>query len=154
MKRGRPAKPKAQKLIEGTYREDRDYGGLPAPVLESIPEPPQHLGQGAKRYFLNICQVLLEMNNLSLSDLVVITQLAQNLEINEMAYESCKDGGYEQVTQNGYGAVTAAFTVYNQTSKTIRELSNLLGLNPSARERIKVKPKENEDNELTKILES
>lgn len=152
MERGRPRKPTAQKKLEGTYRKDRENNPMPVQITNEIPEPPAHLSDMAKTYFLNICRTLLDMNNLSLSDYVIITQLAQSLEINELAYASCKNGGYEQTTNNGYGAVTASFTVFDRTSKTIRELSNQLGLNPSARERIKMKPKEDEEDELTKIM--
>lgn len=152
MNKGRPRKPQAQKKIEGTYREDRDNNPIPVDYVTTIPEPPKHLSDMAKVYFMNVCNVLLDMNLLSMSDIVIITQLAQNLEINEMAYDSCKNGGYKQTTNNGYGAVTAAFTAFDRTGKTIRELSNQLGLNPSARERIKMKPKDEEEDELHKIL--
>ena len=153
MERGRKRKPRAQKIQEGTYRPDRDYNPLPAPTTKDVPDAPKFLTKRAKEYFKSICGVLADMNILALADIAIITQLAQNLDINEQSYTAMKSGGYSQTTPNGYGAQTADFTVFDKTSKNIRDLCNYLGLSPAARERIKIKPDEKDSDELSMILE-
>ncbi|GAH05606.1 unnamed protein product, partial [marine sediment metagenome] len=75
----RPDKPKDQKMLEGTYRKDRDKGGLVLPKLSEIPEPPKYLSTLAKEYFKNICLTLKEFNILTGADIYLVVLLAGNL---------------------------------------------------------------------------
>jgi P27 family predicted phage terminase small subunit len=152
MERGRPRKPKNQKLLEGTYRPDRDQVGIVAKVTDTIPAPPDLLSEKAAVYFRSVCEVLKDLNILSTADIVIITQLAQNLEMNWLSYREIVDRGFTQSTATGYEAISPAYTVFEKTNKTIRDLTGLLGLSPAARERIKIKPEEKADDDLTKIL--
>lgn len=149
---GRPRKPKAQKILEGTYRADRDSNAIPAPIADSVPDAPMILSAEGKRYFRLISRFLSEMNLLSNIDILVIQQLAQAMEINDRAYAEINESGYKQISNSGFETITAAYSVWEKTSKTIRELSNLLGLNPSARERIRIKAKEDDANTIDIIL--
>jgi P27 family predicted phage terminase small subunit len=136
-------------------RADRDYNPLPAPITNLIPEPPQHLTELARSYYLSVCRTLIDMKILSNADYIVIVQLAQTLEVNERSYTemSLIGDGYKQTSSTGFETYSAAFQVWEKTSKTIRDLTGLLGLSPAARERIKMKPEEKIENDLVKILE-
>lgn len=151
MNAGRPKKPKAQKIIDGTYRKDRDVDIIKAKTVNTLLEAPEYLTETAKTYFNNICTALIDMNNLSNADIAVIVHLAETIELHAESYRLVSAGQWEQQTQSGYSQITAAFTVWEKTGKRLIELSSLLGLSPAARERIKIKPKE-EENDILKEL--
>ena len=155
MTAGRPRKPQHQKKLEGTSRPDRDFNPLPAPITNEIPDPPNFLNKKATEYYFSICRTLIDMKILSNSDFIIIFQLAQTLEINESAYVEMRsaEDAFKQITSTGFETYSASFQVWEKTSKTIRDLTGLLGLSPAARERIKMKPDEKTENDLIKILE-
>ena len=153
MPAGRPRKPKAEKKLQGTYRKNQDYDALPAPITNDIPTPPNFLTKNATEYYFSICHTLRDLKILSPADMVVVIQLAQTLDLNERSYlETTKTEGYKQTSATGFETYSAAFSVWEKTSKTIRDLSNMLGLSPAARERIKIKNEDKQENELMKIL--
>lgn len=145
-------KPQNVKLLEGTYRKDRDLSGLEFKSVSEIPTVPEYLSDSAKQYFKNICNTLIEYNLLTTADVFIIVQLAEALEIQETAYENIKNGNSVQLSPNGYQTVAGWYSVWEKTSKKIAELSNLFGLNPSAREKFNIKKKEEEINELQNLI--
>ena len=151
MNAGRKPKPNAIKKLEGTYRKDRDNHGLQISTISEIPEAPEYLNEIAKKYFTNVCLTLKELGVLTNADIYLVVLLAQNLTINEQAWEKIKSEDSAQETQNGYTTISGWFSVFDKTNKKIMELSNLFGLSPSARERIRMQPKKEED-EIDKLL--
>ena len=147
-----PKKPIEIKKLEGTYRKDRDKGRLEVVKLDSIPETPEYLSEVAKDYFVNVCNTLLEYDLLSAADVLLVVQLSQALELQQTAYENIKDGQAVQLSPNKYQTVAGWFSVWEKTSKKIAELSNLFGLNPSAREKFNIQKKEEEIDELQLLL--
>lgn len=147
--------PKEIKKLSGTYRKDRDMDGITLPKLSDLPEPPEILTELGKSFFTNICTVLKEFNLLTGADLFIVTQLAQALEMNNIAYQEITNNDYKGLTytngNTGYSQQTAFYTIWDKTNFRIMGLSSLLGLNPSSREKIKAKPKD-EDDALTLLM--
>jgi P27 family predicted phage terminase small subunit len=148
---GRNPKPKDQKMLEGTYRKDRDNDGLVAPKLSEVPEAPEHLSDLGKHYFNNVCLTLEELGILTGADIYLVVLLASNLAINQEAIIEIQGKKSVRVAKNGFESTGGWFSVFDKTSKKIMELSNLFGLSPSARERIRMQPKK-EPDDLDKIL--
>ena len=151
MNKGRPNKPTEIKKLEGTYRADRDKGGLVLPKLSEIPEAPVYLSELGKFYFKNICETLKEFDILTGADIYLVVLLSGNLAINQEALEQIQNKKAVRVAKNGFESIGGWFSVYDKTSKKIMELSNLFGLSPSARERIKMQPQKEED-EIDKLI--
>jgi P27 family predicted phage terminase small subunit len=147
-----PNKPKEIKKLEGTYRKDRDTDGIKFPKLSELPKPPKELTKIAVGYFVNICLTLLEYGMLTGADVFLIKQLAQSFEINDEAYKNIKNGDAVQTTKNGFTTISAWYSIYDKSSKQIRELCNQFGFSPSARERIKNIKIEEIENAFDKLL--
>ena len=154
MKTGRPRKPKEVLIAQGTYRKHRDVPTLQGVKLTSIPSPPEFLYGRSIDYFKNICNVLLEYDLLTVGDILLITQLAQALQLNENAWDHMKEKEPVQTSATGFHTISGWYSVYEKTSKQIRELSNLFGLNPSAREKFTIKEPDPEENPLRKLMNS
>jgi P27 family predicted phage terminase small subunit len=151
---GRPKKPRKLKQLQGTLnqtRDKQDSGGLALPELSVLPTPPDYLSDLAKEYFMNVCKTLMEYGLLTGADLFLVVQLAQNLSINQEAYQNIKDGQAVQLSPNKYQTVTGWYSVFDKTSKKIMELSNQFGLNPSARAKFNIQQPEKPD-ELDELL--
>lgn len=68
-KRGPAPKPRRLKLLEGTFRPDRD-AGMPDPEpITVVPKPPSHLTTVGKREWRRVCGQLIELGVLTDLDL-------------------------------------------------------------------------------------
>lgn len=149
--RGRPRKPKEIKIQQGTLRKDREFQTLEAKKLEIVPDYPVFLSEKAGAYYVNISKVLLELSLLSAADNALICQLSIALELNERAYEEIKLNDPVQTSHTGFHTISGWYSIFDKTSKQVRDLCSSFGLSPASRERFTIKEKESEDD-LTKLL--
>ena len=142
----RPPKPKEAKILAGTFRKDREPVDDPmeAKPVKKVPAPPLSL-QGHPRAvgkWQEVAGLLIESDVLKLTDLDVlesycIAWLTMVDASDEVRREGLTvDGAMGGVQKN------PACTVLAQAQAEHRQLSTLLGLNPSARTRINVGKKE------------
>lgn len=159
MSGGRPRKPSKVKIIQGTFRQDRNPANEPAPTPVSvIRKPPPQLNRFAKKFWKAVVEELVETGVLTVVDWA--------------AFEICCDsyGLYCEAKEAVYRPLdpetgkrqkrTLAEYLAGQNSQTIPELSamnkgkdmflkyaNVLGLNPVARNRIDAPGRKSEEED-------
>ena len=76
---GRKRKPDALKIVQGTFRKDRENKLQPKPKA-GIPVPARGLlDKDEKKQFDRLCKILNDMNVLAESDVIAVEILAQSL---------------------------------------------------------------------------
>ena len=150
---GRPNKTKELKILEGNYRPWEDKGRIEGNEILSCPEAPDWLNDGAAKYFKIVVDMCINMGTMKIQDLEVCASLAHNLSMRDNAARDMNsEKGYYITTQSGYEQVRPCVTLFDRCLDKIIKYTNILGLNPLARERLRPVEKEPE-NELTKIIE-
>ncbi|MCE7072000.1 phage terminase small subunit P27 family [Dyadobacter sp. CY327] len=155
---GRPPKPTAQKVLEGTARADRMLSNEMMPAkIEHIPSPPRYLTDNAKKEWKLVCADLIELDMLAGVDLSLLSAYCQEMADYVMACEKLKDpeiGYVMTIAREGgssYSQQTPWVSIKNTALGNALKLANQFGFTPAARSRIQMKPKE-EDDELTKLM--
>jgi len=70
---GRPRKPRNTKIIQGTFRKDRNPGREPTPpIMPIIPKPPPGMNRWARRLWKDLVQDLVDQQLLSSVDLAAL----------------------------------------------------------------------------------
>lgn len=85
---GRPKKPKKTKIIQGTFRKDREPEAPDPPAIETAPRPPSHLGKFGKRLWKSLARELIEKHILTVLDLIALEVLCANYDTFRMAHEA------------------------------------------------------------------
>ena len=70
---GRPRKPRQAKIIQGTFRKDRNPGREPTPpVVPQVPKPPAGMNRWARRLWKEMAPDLVEQDLLTTLDLAAL----------------------------------------------------------------------------------
>jgi len=70
---GQNRKPRRTKIIQGTFRKDRNPGREPAPpVVSAVPKPPRGMNRWARRLWKNMAQDLVEQQLLTSIDVAAL----------------------------------------------------------------------------------
>lgn len=161
MVRGRPPKPTALKLIEGTARPDRINDREPEPPQGEI-KPPKWLVGRSKRLWNEIAPVLDEMGVLTTADPHALALLcdayAEYLDARAVVkkegatYQTSRvlgqlytESGEEVPLVNTMVRQRPEVAIASDAWRRIQRMMSEFGLTPSSRSRIKASPKEEID---------
>ena len=137
---GRPRKPDKLKVLHGTYRKDRAYDE-PRPVLEE-PSCPSWLRQEAKREWKRVVPILLELGLLSKLDRAVLSVYCDAWADVYECEKTLRKVGPTFTTEKGYVVQHPMVAMKSKARDQIRAFGSLLGLSPSDRTRLDVRPAE------------
>lgn len=106
---GRPRKPRALKLVQGTDRPDRANKKAPAGAPCPVGDPPDDLNEFAQLAWRSLGELVDPLKVVTRADLVAFRQLAVVLGILEQAREALDDAG------------ELTFVVSTETGEVIRK---------------------------------
>jgi P27 family predicted phage terminase small subunit len=136
-----PRKPKEQKILEGTFRKDRDPKNVPEPVkLSTVPEPPEYLGMIAKQIWKNLAAKLVKNNLLTDLDLQSFEVLCVNIGIYRECLKNIQKEGTSKYLRERNSQTSLELVAMNKSFMMITKLSTLFGLSPADRLRMGVLP--------------
>jgi P27 family predicted phage terminase small subunit len=145
---GRPPKPTALKILQGTYRPDRSNPGEVYPDLPPNLQPPEWLPEDAARKWSALAPILSRNGLLTECDLDTLALYCQTWARWRDAEDALSRDGATTTAQSGYQQVSAWVTIAKQCRADLLRLSDRLGLNPSARARIASVPDDTPDTDL------
>lgn len=138
MSAGRPPKPKAQKIKEGTYRKDRDLGDtLAFTRVVKIPEPPDHFSDIGKDVWRTICNEMISMELLQTVDVFQLEILITELETYHTS-RALLNGQYVVPTPQGGTKQNPLINIANVALQNVIRIAANFGLSPAARMRLKL----------------
>ncbi len=122
---GRPRKPKNSKVLEGTFRKDRDNPNAPRP-RPGIPEAPDWMPPEAQREW---GRVVAEMESLG---------IVCKLDRSDLAVYCCLWAKFVESMQPGGDMLPAHYIAQ------MRAYSTSFGMNPAGREKLTVRKEKDE----------
>lgn len=138
-KAGRPSTPALIKKLSGTVRKDRTREGIEFDLITEIPKPALWLEPKAKKYFTNICDLLIRKHLLNEANVPLVLIMAQEFATYERATKELKRGGMIQTisTKNGdYEQASPWLAIRNQAQKNYRDIAGMFGLDPLSSQKI------------------
>jgi P27 family predicted phage terminase small subunit len=150
-------KHKNLKILEGTFRKDRDNAEAPEPA-SGVPDMPKGLSPRAKRYWPQLCGVLDELGVLTVADGYCLEVLCETFaewkELCKIINDDLKRAAtYETVNQNG-GVMHRPYPHYSMRADAARRFQSLMtefGLTPAARSKVKAVSKADEFDPWDKL---
>ena len=134
-KRGPAPKPRRLKLLDGTYRPDRD-AGMPDPEpLKVVPKPPTWLSPDGKREWKRVAAQLIALDVLTDPDLAALEGYCASYARAVRADRALQRGGLTMKTPQGLiprPEVAVARTAWAEARRFAQEF----GLTPSSRSRV------------------
>jgi len=126
------AKSKQEKQLQGTYRKHRDKPKEKVTVMRSqqlinVPDTPGSLQDEEEVYFINICQLKIDNNQLSEVDVTEIEILAKMIYQRKKAMRLLEVDGAIQEFNSGAKQVNACFSVLEKLDKMVSSKLKLLG---------------------------
>lgn len=154
-KGGRPGVPAEIKKLSGTIRKDRIREGIHFDEIVEVPKPEVWLDNKAKRYFKNICELLISKRLLNEANIPLVLIMAQEWATYEESTRKIKEEGMVQKinAKNGsYDQVSPWVGIRNQAMKNYKEVAALFGLDPLSQQKIgpALKDTGDEFDQLTK----
>lgn len=149
-------KPRQRKIIEGTFRKDRNPVNEPEPEkIQEAPKPPAHLGKYGKKKWKDLAGRLSEEGLLTVLDVEALEMLCEMYD----QYRAAKDAVYQPLWSDGKRRkrsleeylATHSFqtqTEYSAMNRHYAEYIKLLkefGMSPAARNRVSVKEKKGQE---------
>jgi P27 family predicted phage terminase small subunit len=135
---GRPPIPTPLKILKGTLRADRVNEDEPHP-LAGIPVCPAWLDPVAKEKWEELVRVLGDIGLLTQADIDVMAQYCQAYARWREAETTLSQLGTKTVVgEKGRQAYKSLHAVMRHERTCMLHLSNLLGLDPSSRTRLKI----------------
>lgn len=128
--RGRPNLPGRMKELSGTIRKDRTKEELNYEKLTIVPKPEVWMDGKAKKYFKNICQLLIAQELLNVANVQLVVIMAQEYASYEEANRALKDKGYTYISDKGNELLSPWVSIRNQSQKNYRDIAALFGLDP------------------------
>ena len=138
MSRGRPSKPTQLKVLQGTFRKDRDDHGASSAKPVGVPKCPAWLSKQAKKYWKEVGPELAKSGLISTLDGAAFATLCDSVGLYEEVtrkIESLED--LADTTPNGMGIQSVCFQIRNKLIEQIRALSSDFGLTPVSAGKIK-----------------
>jgi len=162
---GRPRKPRAQKIIRGTFRKGRNpEHEIEAPVVNEPPKPPASLNRWGKQVWRRLIPLLLAQRVLTEHDLETFElACAQYGLYRELYAEICcmiedpETGRRRRRTVAEYlrgrnSQTQPELTAMQKAVKEWKAYMTEFGLSPLARNRIEHKPVKEEQDPMEEIL--
>ncbi len=164
MAAGRPKKPRAKKVLEGTFRKDRNPIKEPEPTLASdVKPPPEHLNRWGKQLWDSVVQELVDTGVMAVVDWseleMCCTAYGMFREAHHEIYHYTDEAGKKrkrtlgQYMENRSANKMPEMTTLRTSYEMYRTTSANLGLNPVARNKIDLAPRNKQEiSETEKIL--
>lgn len=144
---GRKLIPIEQKKLAGTFREDRIKNGIDFTLLTVCPNAPDWLDAQAKKKFIDVAKLLMSKQMLYDSDVHLLSILAKELSIYEMACRELKTKSkFVEKTKSGYNQQSPWVNIRSQAQKNVREIGALFGLDPLSRTKFNIKEDKEKGN--------
>ena len=144
-KSGRPPVPARIKELSGTIRKDRIKEGIDFAIISKVPKPEVWLEPKAKKYFKNICDLLIRHKLLNEGNVPLVLIMAQEFATYEKATRELKNGYTTLVGKNNYEAASPWIAIRNQAQKNYKDIAALFGLDPLSCQKIGPAGKGDED---------
>jgi P27 family predicted phage terminase small subunit len=142
---GRPPKPTALKLLQGTFRKDRARKREPRPkVGDRPPSAPSYLGKIARAEWTRLAKRLHVLGLLTEVDRSKFAMYCQAYARWQEAEQVITDQGMTFMTDKGYVCQRPEVSISNKQCEIARKIGAEFGLDPAARSRIDVDVPERE----------
>ena len=135
-KGGRPALPAKIKELSGTIRKDRQREGVEFELLTIAPKPEVWMDDRAKKYFKNVCDMLIDKKLLNVANVQLVILLAQEFSLYEEATRELKISGKVFVSDKGNMMPSPWISIRNSAQKNYRDIASLFGLDPLSAQKI------------------
>lgn len=146
-KAGRPLLPVRIKKLSGTLRKDRIRGGVDFDLINKVPESEDWLDEEAKKYFKNICELLISKQLLNVANVQLVIIMAQEFSKYETASKELnKKDAYVITTASGYKQPSPWIAIQNTAQKNYRDIAGLFGLDPMSSQKIGIAKKGDTDD--------
>lgn len=132
--RGPAPKPRALKLIEGKYCENKRE---PEPAMV-MPKCPSHLDKLAKREWKRLAPILMRMRVLTEADGIILGNLCTAYSTMIQAQEAVRQKGLVTKTESGFIMQNPFLKVANTAMEQVYKYAREFGLSPSSRTRIQM----------------
>lgn len=133
---GRPMIPAEIKKLSGTVRKDRLREGVDFELLTMTPKPEVWMDDRAKKYFRNICEMLIDKKLLNVANVQLVILLAQEFSLYEEATRELKISGKVFVSDKGNLLPSPWMSIRNSAQKNFRDIASLFGLDPLSAQKI------------------
>ena len=130
-KGGRPTIPAKIKELSGTIRKDRPQKGIDFALISEVPKAEVWLDTKAKKYFKNICELLIRKQLLNEANVPLVLIMAQEFATYESACRELKNTS-DYVTSSNSGAKHQSpwVSIRNNARKNYHDIASLFGLDP------------------------
>lgn len=165
-KGGHNRKPKTQKIIQGTFRSDRNPKNEPEPEkLTEAPRPPSSLNKFGKRLWKTITPKLIDLGVLTDLDLPVLEMACEawgdykDLKESILKPINPETGKREKQTLGEYmkgrnSQTMPEYTAMKQLYQIFKSYMAEFGVTPVSRNRITIVPKKEEKDPMEELLEN
>jgi P27 family predicted phage terminase small subunit len=124
------------KKLSGTVRKDRLREGIDFELLTVAPKPEVWMEEKAKRYFRNVCNLLISKKLLNVANVQLVVLLAQEFSLYEEATRELKSSGKVFVSDKGNLLPSPWISIRNSAQKNYRDIASLFGLDPLSAQKI------------------
>lgn len=132
-------KSKEKKMLNGTYRPDRDeYRGVSYKVLEAVPEPVTNFYEDSEWFYLTTSEILISAGMLTTADILELEQAAMTYGLLQESFRKIQEVGAVQTTQSGYTQKSAHWQTFMEASKRLNTFYDTYGFNSQSRLRIEM----------------
>jgi P27 family predicted phage terminase small subunit len=157
----RPRKPTATKILQGTFRKDRETQDPTPREVDEVRAAPSHLGKHGKRLWRDLAGDMVELGMVTVLDWATLelccSSYDQYLEAKDLVYKPVN-----KATGKPKGRTLGEYMehgnwqelrIMNQSFDRYMAAAKILGLSPTARKNIDIqKPKDHEISETERIL--
>ena len=149
---GRPRKPSALKLLQGTYRADRAAPNEPTPDVQ-VPTCPTWLHAEAKREWRRVVPELEALGLVSLIDRAALAAYCQSYATWwTTERDIAENGATQRSDRSGLESARPQVAIRDQALRQMRAFLVEFGLTPSARSRVSAVEKATpQDNPFLRI---
>jgi P27 family predicted phage terminase small subunit len=163
---GHNRKPKQRKIIEGTFRKDRNPQNEPEPeAYRDAPKPPSHLGRFGKKLWKQLSQRLTSEGLLTVLDLQALELLCETYDQYRQAHEAVyiiyeyDEEGKRRRKRRTLGEYLRGrnsqtmpeYTAMNRHFENMTKLLREFGMTPVARNRVEIPEKEDEADPMERM---
>ena len=142
--RGRPRKPTAAKLIQGTFRKDRANPDEPKPEVPKELEAPAWLDEYGRECWAAHVPVLLKLGVLSCVDVFYFGAICERWSTYRRALDDLKDNLTHETEANGECAKPQV-AIAKAAFDSFRQGLEQFGCSPATRGKVKAVPQTDDD---------
>jgi P27 family predicted phage terminase small subunit len=162
--KGRPRIPKNQKILQGTFRGDRNPKNEPEPsLLDIVPSPPSSLNAAGKKFWKQYMAELSSIGVVTTVDLGAFEIVAQTYgqwkEAEEAIYKPKENGSKAKRSLSEYmrdreyqRKLMPELLTLEKARTDFFRFSAQFGMTPAFRNKIDVKPKEKDEDPMEALL--